>query len=1057
MFRYKIILFILIIAAHVRSFAQWERSLKFDHITSENIKLEKGISQNTVMCMMQDSRGYMWFGTWDGLNKYDGYNFTIYRKTFFDDGCVCRLSDPSIQSLYEDKEGVFWIGTEGGLNRYDRKNKITDQYIHDPDDPGSVSSDTIYAIVEDNNGYLWLGTDRGLNRFDKKTGRIKRYLHDPEDSTSISNNIVRRIHKDNDGNLWLATAGGLNKFQPGPGSFIRYHYSADKNSICSNDVYCLCQDKEGFLWIGTIAGLNKFDINNETFIHYKHEPGNINSLSFDHVSSVFEDSEGVLWVGTEGGGLNVFNREQNIFYRYKNVANDNSSISNNYILCIYEDNSGNIWLGTRWKGANKINRYSYNFRHYFHISDDRNSINNNLVWYIYEDTDGLLWVATDKGVNIIDRKANTYKYIQNEPGNPNSLISNKVMCIHEDNEGYFWFGTFDKGLDKYDRNNNRFTHYIHDPDNPGSICSDAVNYILQDRFGDIWICTDNGVNMYNREDDSFVSYTHDPAGSGSISNNDVYYMFEDSEGKLWFSTRKGLNLLNRKTGEFYCWDHDPLNEKSISNDWVFGIYEDKEGYLWMGTMGGGLNRFNKKTGEFIHFMEKDGLPNNVVYAILGDNSGHLWMSTNYGLSRFNPQDGTFINYDVRDGIQSNEFNHNVAFKNRKGEMFFGGMNGFNAFYPKDILKNEYVPPVMITAFKIFNEIQEKEYYDGDTIMLSYNDNFFSFEFSALDFTSPYKNNYVYRLRNFDKEWNICNANKRFAEYTNVSPGKYVFTVKGSNNDGIWNEKGISIFIMISPPWWRSYWFRIPLLLVLGIIIWLFVYLRFRQIKKKHEIETRMLGVEMKLLEFERKALRLQMNPHFIFNTLNSIQYYILKNDKKSSNKYLSMFANLMRMTLDNSQHNTIYVKDELEALRLYLELEALRFEEKFDYNIILENNELLDHKIPTMIIQPYVENAVRHGLRYKEGKGKLNIELRKDNKILICCIEDNGIGREKAMELRKSKSIQHVPLGTRITETRLSLISSLYGSRMRITYTDLKDKDGNATGTRVELNIPVMN
>jgi len=1051
-----IVISFLLLLSGAYVYPQWERNIRFDHVTSENIKFEKGISQNTVMSMMQDSRGYIWFGTWDGLNRYDGYNFIIYRNTFFAIEEQGLLSDPSIRSLYEDKDGILWIGTEGGLTMYDRKNRVSECFFYDPDNPESLSGDSINSIIEDNNGYLWLGTDRGLNRYDRQTKSFKRYLHDPGDSSGISNNVVRSILKDSNGHLWLATAGGLNKFDPGSGVFIWYQNCPGKNSICSDDCYCLCQDKQGMLWIGTIKGLGKYNIETDIFTNYKHDPGDEQSLSFDHVSSIFEDSKGILWIGTEGGGLNIFNRDKNIFYRYKNIANDNASISNNYVLCILEDNSGNIWLGTRWKGANKVNRYSYDFRHYYHISDNKNSLNNNLVWYVYEDSDGLLWVATDEGVNIVDRKTNTYRYIQNDPGNPNSLISNKVMCIHEDDEGYFWFGTFDKGLDRYDRKNRSFKHYVHDPGDPESISSSAVNYIIQDRSGDMWICTDRGVNRYNRESDSFISYFHDPADTGSISNNDIYYMLEDSDGLLWFSTRKGLNLFNKKTGKFCCWYHDPMDEKSISTDWVFGIYEDKEGYLWIGTMGGGLNRFNKKTGEFINFTVKDGLPNNVVYAILEDDSGNLWMSTNYGLSRFNPDNRTFINYDVRDGIQSNEFNHNVALKNSKGEMFFGGLKGFNAFYPKDILKNEHVPPITITAFKIFNEKQDKEFADGDTIYLSYSDNFFSFEFSALDFTSPYKNNYAYRLRNFDKDWNICNANRRYAEYTDVNPGKYLFTVKGSNNDGIWNEKGISLFIFISPPWWRSYWFRIPLLVILGVIIWLLVYLRFRQIRKKHEYETLMLGSEMKLLEYERKALRLQMNPHFIFNTLNSIQYYILKNDKKSSNKYLSMFSNLMRVTLDNSQHNTIHIRDELEALQLYLELESLRFENKFDYNIILESNELLDIKIPTMIIQPYVENAVRHGLRNKDEKGKLDIELRKKDNMLICRIEDNGIGREKAEELKKNKNDSHIPLGTKITETRLNLINSLYGRKMKIIYTDLKDKDGSAAGTRVELDIPIV-
>ncbi|NTW32047.1 MAG: histidine kinase [Bacteroidetes bacterium] len=516
-----------------------------------------------------------------------------------------------------------------------------------------------------------------------------------------------------------------------------------------------------------------------------------------------------------------------------------------------------------------------------------------------------------------------------------------------------------------------------------------------------------------------------------------------------------MNRYDPKTNKFITFKHIPNNHQSLSSNRVFGIFEDSEGVLWIGTMGGGLNRFDRKTGLFKHYTEKDGLANNMVYCILEDNAGNLWMTTNNGISKFNVKTETFVNYDIKDGVQSSEFNQNAALKTKNGLFFLGGMNGFNAFDPLKIVQNHFVPPVVITSFKKFNEVQKNEIDNNDTIFLEYNENFFSFEFSSLDFSNPIKNSFAYKLENFDKDWIFCDANRRFAEYTKVSPGIYVFHVKGTNSDGLWNKKGMSVVVIISPPWWATWSFRISFSLFLIFILWYVIRLRFMQIRKKHEIEKKVLEIEKQLFDLEQKSLRLQMNPHFIFNSLNSIQSFIVNNDSDKAIHYLAKFAQLMRLILSNSSEPFVPIKDELKALTYYMEIENLRFGNKFEYSIKIDP-EIDDDfiGIPPMVIQPYVENAILHGIIHKKGKGKISISFTMQDESLICHVEDDGVGREKSAELKANSGLKHKSKGMIITKERLEILNKQVKGRISVNVMDLKNKDGFPVGTKVEIIIP---
>jgi len=825
---------------------------QINDIRFERISLEQGLSQGTIWAIIQDSKGFMWFGTADGLNKYDGYSFTIYNH---DPRDSTSISNNTIIAICEDKSGTLWIGTAGGgLNRFDRETEKFTHYRNDPSNPNSLSDDQVISIHEDKNGTLWIGTEnRGLNRFDRETEKFTHYQHDPSNPKSLSSDHIFRIFEDKSSVLWIGTNEGLNKFDKECNIFIPFKHDPNiQNSLTNNWINAIYEDKSGALWIGTSDGLNKlilseikeYDMARLKFVHYKHDPMNPNSLSDSRIRSIYEDKSGNLWIGTAGGGLNRLvpsstsrqtlneieesDRETGTFVHYKNDPKDPNSLSSDNVRSIFEDKSGVLWIGMNGEGLNKYFSSKKKFVHYKNDPYDPNSLSHNYVYSIYQDKDGIFWIGTmGGGLNKFNRERKTFTHYQNDLSNPNSLSNNSVLSICEsrhDGTTSLWIGT-SGGLDKlvlnpdsigkgFDKEKAQFVHYKHDPANPNSpnsLSDSTVTSIIEDKSGNLWIGTYSGLDKFDKEKKQFVHYKHDPANLNSLSKGRVRAIFEDKSGMLWIGTDAGgLNKFNPSNEQFMHYIHDPANPNSLSQNFVLSIYEDpsvSERILWIGTNGGGLNRLDKEKDEFKIFTKNDGLPNNVIYGILGDNHGNLWLSTNKGLSKFNPQTETFKNYDVTDGLQSNEFNKGAYYTSNNGEMFFGGINGFNSFYPDSIKDNPYIPPVVITKFKKFNTIIKFDISDTEEIELSYRDKYLSFEFVALDYTNPQQNQYRYTMKGFDEDW-IDAGTRRFATYTNLDPGKYIFKVKGSNSDGKWNEQGVSIKIVIKPPFWKSWWFII---------------------------------------------------------------------------------------------------------------------------------------------------------------------------------------------------------------------------------------------------------
>ncbi|MBC8123823.1 MAG: response regulator [Gemmatimonadaceae bacterium] len=770
--------------------------LEFTHIS-----LEQGLSQSIVECILQDSRGFMWFGTEDGLNRYDGNSFTVYKPDLSD-----RMSLPHghIRALYEDRAGLLWIGTYGGgLSRFNQKTGKFTHYKNDPTNPYSLSHNDVLSLYEDQAGMLWVGTGQGLNRFDRRRGKFLRYRHQTGQPRSLSGNTVWSLYEDHAGVLWIGTDKGLNRFDRKTSDFTSYQHSpADNRTLSHNNVWSLFEDRSQVLWVGTDEGLNRFDRSTGKFLRYRHDPGNPRSLSHDTIWSFYQDRTGTLWIGTDDG-LNRFDDQTGTFDRYQQSLSDPDSLSSGRVTSIYEDRTGVMWIGTYGGGLNKVDRKPKKFARYQKDPTNPNTLSDNAVWSLHEDRAGMLWIGTDKGLNRLDRKSGKFVHYQHDPANPNSISSSRIRSIYEDRTGELWVGTYGSGVNRFDRQSGKFIRYKNNPTDSNSLINDRVRVIYEDRADILWFGTDAGVDRFERVSGKFVHYQNDPAQPSSISSGRVRSIYEDSAGLVWFATDDGLNRYDRGTDKFTRYESNPADPNSLSSNRVTSIYEDRLGVLWIGTANG-LNRFDRKTSRFVRFTEKDGSPNNAIYGILGDTRGNLWLSTNQGLSRFDSQTKTSRNYDLADNLQSNEFNSGAYHLSRSGEMFFGGIKGLNAFYPDQVKDNPYVPQIAITAFRQFNKPVKlsQPISELPELHLSHRDSIFSLEFAALDYTAPEKNRYTYMLEGFDRDW-VEAATDNDVTYTNLDAGRYIFKVKGANNDGIWNQEGAALTITIAPPLWKT--------------------------------------------------------------------------------------------------------------------------------------------------------------------------------------------------------------------------------------------------------------
>ncbi|WEK21033.1 MAG: two-component regulator propeller domain-containing protein [Candidatus Pedobacter colombiensis] len=986
------------------------QNLKFRHIGIEN-----GLSNSTIECILQDYRGFIWFGTRDGLNKYDGNQITVYQNSKESSS----ISDNYIRCIYEDQAHTLWIGTSSGLNRFNpEKNNFT-RYQSDPKDSHSLSNNTVLSIKESPKG-LWIGTSGGgLNLLNPTTNQFSRY-HPA--TTSLGGNNVNDVQPDEKGNLWLATDHGLSYFNTKKGTF---------KSISGLEKFMIrviTASPTGDLWLATEEkGLLCYSPASGKLKQYTHEEKNRNSLGSDLVRAIVFRKNKEIWIGSINGGLDLFNPETSTFQHYMNEPGDPSSLSQRTVSALYEDKQGNLWIGTHRGGINLYSPGSEKFK-LFQQELNKNSLSYNDVKAFHEDANGNIWIGTDGGgLNLFNQKTNSFVHYKTNPYAAGSLGSDAVLDIMEDHNKDLFIGTWGGGLNLMNRKNGTFTKFLFDANNPSSISSDYVQKTFEDSYKNLWVGTYyGGLNLFDRSNNRFCRLIHGSNGSKLIGNN-IISINEDQKGNLWIGTDDGgLNCYNLETKYF---THYFLNNEKKPDLRV--IFIDHKGRLWVGQKG--LYLFNPIKNTFSIYTQKAGLASDFIKGITEDERGNFWISTAKGLVKFNPEHLTFNKYNTADGLQSLEFEANACMRKRNGEMFFGGINGFNSFFPEDIKTNKYIPPVYLTEFQIFNNkiipdvkgspLQNDISFTKE-IKLSYNQSTFSFSFAGLNYTVSENNKYAYKLDGFDKDWNY-DGSARKALYTNLDPGTYTFRVKASNNDNVWNTEGTAVRIVISPPYWATWWFKI---LAIGLVIYIaYVLLSF---KRKLELKTL---EEKKREEMHQVQLQFFTNISHEFRTPLSLILgpidRLLKEDAHTSfqNYYKTIHRNANRllslinelMDFRKIESGALKLKVIEGNLSLFIDEVAEEFREMAaEKNISFKVNKtgkFTSVWFDRHVIEKIMLNLVNNSLKYTKAGGEVSLDildsldgspLRFENQLFIKSnytaqqyvfirVADNGIGISK--------------------------------------------------------------
>jgi ligand-binding sensor domain-containing protein/signal transduction histidine kinase/DNA-binding NarL/FixJ family response regulator len=831
-------------------------------LSFKHLGYQQGLSNSVIECIIEDNRGYMWFGTRDGLNRFDGHEITTFRHI---QGDTTSINGNYITALYEDSRRRLWVGTLNGLNRFD---PYTDEFIHlqaGDNDPGSLAGNTVTSICEDSSRRLWIATNDGLSLLDENSRRFTSFRPTEWFPEYGGNDRINAICEGIDGRIWAATNKGLLFLDPQQTAFVK---STSQPSL-GNVLIKFIVRQNNDLWLGTQnSGLYRVDLRTATAKHFQNDEKSDSSLSGNMIESLFLDKKGNIWVGTINCGLNLFNPASDCWYHYNEEPESQQGLSNRTVSAIFEDKVGNFWVGTHRGGVNLYSPFGEKFGLYTKKLTGH-SLSDNDVIAFGEDRKGNIWVGTNGGgLNYFDRRRNSFAYYRFDPNKPHSISSDAIMNIVTDSHNELWVSTWGGGLNRMVKNGS-FIRYTNSVVDSNSISSNYVQSTLEDSHGNFWVATYyGGLNLLDRRTGRFHRVSTDPSGQTAVRGNNIVSMAEDKTGKLWFGTDDGgLNCYDPVRQHFFHY----FNDQASTTD-LRVIFIDKQGRLWVGQEG--LYLFDPSKNSFSLYTRRGGLAHEFIKGIEEDTANNFWISTSRGLIRFDPADSSFSTYNTSDGLQGLEFYTNSCMQTHDGEMFFGGADGFNCFYPSQIRINHYVPPVYITELRVFNEkihpgdstgILESDISLTQTIELSYKQSSIAFTFSALNYTNSENNRYAYKLEGFDKNWHFTNTENK-TNYTNLDFGDYVFHVRACNNDGIWNDKGASIRIRIRPPFWKTSWFLFLVSMVMvgsGYAI----YLRKRQRQlKKMEARKQQELVQMQLQFFTnishelRTPLMLIMGP-----------------------------------------------------------------------------------------------------------------------------------------------------------------------------------------------------
>jgi ligand-binding sensor domain-containing protein/serine phosphatase RsbU (regulator of sigma subunit) len=922
--------------------------------------LDQGLSMNNIRSITQDYKGFIWVGTIDGLNRYDGYKFKVYKNN---PKIKNSLSNHTIWSLLEDSRRNLYVGTDdGGLNIYNHEKDNFTSFQHDNRDPNSIAADEVPVVFEDSRKTLWVGTDGGgLDIFDRDKRIFIHHRHNVANASSIANNSIRTIAEDKLGNIWIGTDNGISILDKKTKGFLNL-FPKSEGKVGSNAVLKIYVDSKNQKWIGTTGGLYLFVDQDSTFKHFYSGEGYPPTILANYVPDIHEDKDGSIWIATNFG-ISIYNPDNHTFTSLTNDVNNPFSLVDNGMNTFYWDRMGNIWVGT-YAGLCIKEAGKNNFQLYTNNPNIPSSLLNKEVTTAYQDKAGNIWIALRDGFDRFDRKTNGFIHYQLTY---KEQSVRDIMNFYETKTNDLWIGTRHE-LFLFDRKTGKVTGV---KKQPGNTSFEEVWYLEEDNENNLWGCSFNqGIYKLNKNDNTFYPFVWD---GKHIPNKDIFGFFIDDDNTLWMGTAlEGLYKINKEKGIYQNFRHDKTKRGTISGNFINYIFEDSKKRLWIGTRDG-LNLMDRNTNTFKTYTESDGLPNNVINSILEDGNGNLWLGTFKGISKFDPERKTFKNYTADNGLQHNEFWHRSALRLQTGEMIFGGMNGFNLFDPNNIEVNQFVPDVFITDFQIFNKsirvgdkdsILKKDITEVKEIELSYKHSVFSFEFVALNYVNSKNNHYAYKLKGFDPDWNYVGTQRK-ATYTNIDPGVYTFIVKGSNNDGKWNEKGTSIKIIIKPPFWQTWWFRsLVIILLSGIIISIYL-IRIRSIEAQQKLLEKQVRERTAEISFQKEKLADQAE------YLVKANWEIKEQGKKLENLYLNMEASIRaaKVIQESMLPSLSYIKNYLpEIFILYKPKDAVSgdfywFEVK-DNKIIIAAGDCTGHGVSGAFMSIIANELLNHIVTY---------------------------------------------------------------------------------------------
>jgi diguanylate cyclase (GGDEF)-like protein len=807
---------------HGTAIAAGVRPIRFERLSAE-----QGLSQATVMDILQDRAGYIWLATEDGLNRYDGVSFKVYQH---DPGDAASLPSSFVWDVEEDAAGDVWIATSAGLAVWRR---ASDRVERLSQVPGHVR----VVRLSPDGAALWVGTrDAGLLRLELASGETRSFANDPADPDSLVNDRIYALYFDSQKRLWIGTEGGLGLLAPEGKSFVRFTAEpGDPLSLSNPSVRAIVEDDEGGLWLGTSnGGLNRLDPARGVVERFRSDAARPASLAHDHVRALLFDADGRLWVGTRMG-LDLFDRDRRTFTHYRNDPREASSLADNNVLALAQDRGGVIWVGTRLGGVHKWKPLSWQFGHVAPRAEDPTGLRSGRVTSFSEDRAGRLWIGTyDAGIYAMVRATGEMTAYRHDPKSPRSLGSDRAMALRHAHNGDLWVGTLDAGLSRLRAGSEAFTHYRADPKRPDGLSAKGVTSLLEDGEGRLWIGTyGGGLNRLDPRTERFTHYRFDPKDPESLSGDRVSSLAESTEGGLWVGTMEnGLCHLHLRSGRFRRYGYRSGDPQALPSDAIYALFVDAAGDLWVGTHGG-LARLARGAEAFETFTTRHGLASNVVYGILGDQQGRLWLSTNNGLSCFDPRSRKTLNYGVSDGLQAAEFNFGAWHKSPSGELFFGGINGFNAFIPERLRRVTQAPPLVLTAVTLGHNPIGEPPDQIRKISLGFRDKVLGLDFAALDFGAPHRNQFAYMLEGFDPEW-VPLEGRRGVTYTNLQPGRYTFRLRGATSDGTWNEEGLAVPVEVAAAPWASAWALAGYAGLFASVVFGFVRIQRRKFEREVE-------------------------------------------------------------------------------------------------------------------------------------------------------------------------------------------------------------------------------